>query len=157
MTKPDSSTALWDTDVLFEIARVRLNLLEQLHALGQRQLEFIDQGDMTQLIQALSAKHHVLAELQQTEKRLDPFRGQNPEARRWRDETVRQRCSEVIERADRLLREVLAQEKQGETELERHRDETARRLQAAHAAGQARSAYTRPVARTGRLDLSSDH
>ncbi|HET6882632.1 MAG TPA: hypothetical protein VFI31_20865 [Pirellulales bacterium] len=148
---------LWETDVLFEIAGARLNLLEQLHALGRRQLELIDQTDMTNLIHVLAAKHNVLAELQLTEKRLDPFRGQAPDERRWRSEALRRQCAETIGRADNLLREVMQQEKSAETRLQRHRDETAARLQMAHAAGHARSAYTTPSPHPGILDLRTEN
>src|SRR5690349_10451362 len=148
-----ASTTLWDTDHLLEIAALRLGLLEQLHALGRRQLELIDQGDMTQLINVLSAKHHVLAELQQTEKRLDSFRGQDSDARHWRTEALRERCAGVIGKSDQLLSGLLEQEKLAETRLERHRDDAAKRLQLAHSAGQARSAYAAPAGRPGMLDI----
>lgn len=157
MTIAADSTTLWDTDLLLQLAGRRLSLLDQLHALGRRQIELIAQGDMTHLIQVLAAKHNVLAELQQTEKRLDPFRGQQPEARRWRNETLRERCAEVVGKSDRLFREILEQEKQAEAELARHRDETAKRLQIAHSAGHARVAYTAPVARPGMLDLRTEN
>lgn len=157
MTTAAANTTLWDTDLLLEIAGLRLGLLEQLQALGRRQLELIEQGDMTLLIQVLAAKHNVLAELQQVEKRLDPFRGQNAETRRWRSEALRQRCADLVGRSDEVFREILEQEKLAETRLAHHRDETARRLQMAHAAGHARTAYTNPAARPGMLDLKTEN
>lgn len=157
MTTATDNTTLWDTDLLLQLAGRRLSALEQLHALGRRQIELIATGDMTLLMQVLAAKHNVLAELQQTEKRLDPFRDQKPEARRWRNEALRACCAEVVSKADQLFREILEQEKRAETELARHRDETARRLQMAHAAGHARAAYTAPLARPGVLDLRTEN
>lgn len=157
MTTATENTTLWDTDLLLQLAGRRLSALEQLHALGRRQLELIAAGDMTLLMQVLAAKHNVLAELQQTEQRLDPFRGQRPETRRWRNEALRALCAEVVSKADQLFREILRQEKHAEAELSRHRDETANRLQTAHAAGHARAAYTAPVARPGMLDLRTEN
>lgn len=157
MTTIADSTTLWDTDLLLELAGRRLNVLEQLHALGRRQIELIGQGDMTHLMQVLAAKHNVLAELQQTEKRLDPFRGQQPEGRRWRSEVLRQRCADVVGKSDQLFREILEQEKRAETELARHRNETAERLQIAHTAGHARAAYTAPAVRPVMLDLHTEN
>jgi hypothetical protein len=156
MAVASHNTTLWDTDLLLEIAGLRLSLFEQLHSLGQRQLELIDQRDMTQLIHVLSAKHHVLAELQQTEKRLDPFRGQEPKLRRWRNALLRERCATVVEKSDQLLREILQQEKLAETRLEQHRNETAQRLQLAHSAGHARTAYAAPAGRPGMLDITTE-
>lgn len=155
MAAAAGNTTLWDTDLLLEIAGLRLNLFQQLHALGQRQLELIDQRDMTQLIHVLSAKHHVLAELQQAEKRLDPFRGQDPTSRRWRNPALREQCAAVVEKADQLLRVILQQEKLAETQLEQHRNETAKRLQLAHSAGHARTAYAAPAGRPGTLDITT--
>jgi hypothetical protein len=151
-----AQTTIWETDLLLEIASLRQGALEQLHSLGRRQLELIDQGDMTQLIQVLSAKHHMLAELQQVEKRLDPFRGQSPEGRRWRSAALRERCAEVIAKSDQLLRAILEQEKLGETRLRQHRDEAASRLQSAHSASHARAAYTGSAAQATRLDLRTE-
>lgn len=153
----DTHATLWETDLLIELAAKRHRLLEQLYRLGRRQLELIDEGDMTQLIQVLSAKHHLLAEVQEVEKRLDPFRGQNPETRRWRNSQLRERCAELVVRVDQLLREVLEQEKIGETRLRQHRDEAAARLQVAHSATHARNAYAGSAAHAGRLDLSTEH
>lgn len=152
----DAHTILWDTDLLVDLAEQRQRLLEQLKALGRRQLELIERGDMTQLIHLLSAKHHLLAEVQQVERRLDPYRGQNPDARRWRSSQARRRCAELLGGADQMLREILDQEKLGETRLRQHRDEAAARLQVAHSASHARSAYVGTAAPAGRLDLSTE-
>lgn len=150
-----TTTTLWETDLLLELAARRRNLLEQLYALGRRQLELIDERDMTQLIHVLSAKHHVLADLQQVEKRIDPYRNQDPESRRWREPEFRRRCGEHVAQGDRLLGEIRQQEKAAEESLRRHRDEAAARLRLAHSAAQTRLAYSAPASAAGRLDLSS--
>src|SRR5579863_9374033 len=103
----DARTTLWDTDLLVELAAQRHGLLEQLRVLGKRQLELINEADMTQLIHVLSAKHHLLAELQQVEKRLDPYRGQDPELRTWRNAEVRARCADLVTRSEQALKEIL--------------------------------------------------
>jgi hypothetical protein len=152
----DTRAILWETDLLAELADRRHGLLEQLRALGRRQLELIEQGDMTQLIQVLSVKHHLLAEVQQVEKRLDPFRTQDPKARNWRSAQVRERCAERFVESDELVREILEHEKLGELRLRQYRDEAAARLQMAHAAGHARTAYADAIVHAGRLDLSTE-
>jgi alpha-D-ribose 1-methylphosphonate 5-triphosphate diphosphatase PhnM len=146
---------LWETDLLAELAFRRHGLLVQLRELGRRQLELIEQGDMTQLIHLLSAKHHLLAELQQVEKRLDPYRAQNPDSRRWRTAKLREECAEVVAKSNGLLQEILDQEKRGATSLQKHRDEAAARLQMAHSAGHARAAYATTHALAARLDVST--
>jgi hypothetical protein len=99
----------------------------------------------------------MIGNLQQVERALDPFRGQDPGERLWRSADVRQACAGKLAQCESLLREILAGEKQSEGELTRRRDDTAKQLQGAHLAGQARGAYT-TTAQPGasRIDLSSE-
>ena len=153
----DARTTLWETDLLADLIARRHGLLGQLHALGRRQVDLIEQGDMTQLLQVLSVKHHLLAEVQQVEERLDPFRGQDPDARPWRTSEARRQCTELVGQSDVLLREILEQERLGELRLRQYRDEAASRLQMAHVAGHARTAYADPSVNPARLDLSTEN
>lgn len=152
----EATTMLWETDVLLQLAARRRTLFEQLYNLGRRQIELIDQRDMTQLIHVLSAKHHVLADLQQVERRIDPYRNQDPESRRWRDPQLRRTCGEHVAEGDRLLGEIRQQEKMAEELLTHHRDEAAVRLRLAHSAAQTRAAYAAPPPTASRLDLSTE-
>ena len=152
----DASTTLWDTDLLMELAGQRRSCLEQLHALGGRQLELIETSDTSHLLNVLAAKQNVLEELRQIERRLDPFRPQQPEERRWRAAELRQRCADIFARSERLFVEILEQERLGEERLRQLRDETAARLQGAQLASHTRGAYTHQPPRHNRLDVSSE-
>lgn len=151
-----SSTTLWDTDLLLELAGQRRSCLEQLHALGRRQMELIEASDTSHLLNVLAAKQNVLEELRQIERRLDPFRPQQPDERRWRAAELRQRCAEIFASSDRLFAEILEQERLGEQRLRQHRDEMAARLQGAQLASHARGAYTHHPPQCNRLDVSSE-
>lgn len=153
---PITTASAFETDRLAELAGRRHECLSQLHALSRRQLELIDQEDMTQLLGVLAAKQRVLGELQEVERELDPFRGQSPEERRWRTPEARRQCAELIARSEALFAEILRREKEGEEQMRRRRDETAVRLQGARSATQARTAYAGDSARARRLDLSSE-
>ena len=155
MTQTTTASA-FETDRLAELAGRRHECLSQLHVLSARQLELIDQEDMTQLLGVLAAKQRVLGELQEVERGLDPYRGQNPDERRWRSPDARRRCGELIARSESLFAEILEREKEGEERMRRRRDETAVRLQGARAATLARTAYAGEAARARRLDLSSE-
>jgi len=152
----DTHTVLCETDLLLELVGLKQKCLEQLRVLGGRQLELIEIQDMTQLLHVLAAKHHLLAELQQLERRLDPFRGQDPRARRWRTQELHERCARLIAASEQLFREVLEQERVAETSLRRHRDEAAARLHGAQLASHARGAYLPQTPHSGRLDVSSE-
>ena len=147
----------YETDVLAGLIRTKHACLGELRDMGRRQLELIDRDDMTALLDLLAVKQRSLLKLQQIERALDPFRGQAPETRRWRSTEDRDRCAEQIRQCETLLAEIISQEKCGESTLTRRRDDAATRLQGAHLAGQARTAYTAgPAGKPNQLDLLSD-
>jgi len=145
-----------DTDLLAELIRDKRECLLQLRDMGRRQLELIDEANMTALLDVLMAKQRPLQELQQIERALDPFRDQDPDQRRWRTGEDRRLCTEQLQQCERLLAEIISQEKCSEGALLRRRDEAASRLQSAQLAGQARQAYTaEPHRQTEQIDLYS--
>jgi hypothetical protein len=96
----------------------------------------------------------MIGQLQEIERRLDPFRHEDSQSRRWRSPEARQRCARQIEECDLLLQRLLAQEKEGERELTLRRDRTSQQLQGVVAARQARQAYMNPGrGAANRLDL----
>lgn len=146
-----------ETDALAELIHSKYECLVRLRDLGRRQLELIEASDMTALLDLLAVKQRPLMELQQIEKALGPFRGQDPRQRRWRTPELRQRCGERLTQCETLLSEIVSREKAAEGVLIRRRDETAKQLQGAHHAGQARQAYAiTPNRRVSQLDLSSE-
>ena len=156
MTKEARSTTC-ETDVLFDLIRAKRECLVQLRDIGCRQLELIEAGAMTALLDLLAAKQRTIAQLQRIEKALDPFRGQQPERRPWRTPEDRQRCAEQLKQCETLLTEILDQEKQSENVLVHRRDEAAARLQGAQLAGQVRGAYiAEPHQTISQLDLLSE-
>jgi hypothetical protein len=145
------------TDLLAELIDAKRDVLEQLRQLARRQSDLIAGGDLAALMTILAAKETLLRRLLNLEKQLDPFRPEDPESRRWRSPELRRRCRQSAERCEALLAELMLLEKQGETELQRRRDETAARLDGAHAAMEARRAYVAPPhVSPASLDLSSE-
>jgi hypothetical protein len=145
------------TELLAELIGRKHACLTQLHELGRQQLVLVDRGETTQLLQVLSAKQQSLAELHQIERRLDPFRGDDPERRQWSSPAARAQCAALVERVDGLFREILDQERRSEELLRQRRDETAAQLAGANAARQARGAYSADARGSGQLDLSTDY
>jgi len=147
----------FQTDVLAELIRDKRACLVQLRDMGRRQLELIDAGDLTALLDLLSAKNAPLLKLQQIERALDPFRDQDPDQRPWRTPEDRGLCARQLQECEALLSEIVSQEKCCEGALVRRRDEAATRLQGAHLADRARGAYiTEPHVPINQLDLLSD-
>lgn len=149
--------AAFETDTLAELIQSKRECLLQLRELARRQLELIDGGEMTALLDLLAAKQRLLTKLQQTERGLDPFRGQDPHQRRWRSPEDRHLCNEQLRQCELLLAEIISQEKCGEGALRRRRDQAASRLQGANSASRARDAYTaRSDDEINQLDLLSN-
>ena len=131
-------------------------MLVQLQSLGERQWELVREGRMTELLDVLGLKQRVLLQLQAVERELDPFRGEEPDARPWRSPEARRRCREQLAECESILAAIVEQEKKSECELTRRRDEAARRLSGMHTAAEARSAYRAPSGGApGRLNLQS--
>ncbi len=135
----------------------RHDCLRQLAELGSWQLEAVRAHDMNRLLALLAAKQRLLVGLQSLERRLDPFRQQNPAQRSWTSGEARQQCAQLAVESEALLAQIVRQEIESEQEMHKHHDASAERLQAAHAAAMARGAYAAEDHGTVRqLDLSSD-
>ena len=146
-----------DTDLLAELIHRRHDKLLELRDLSRRQVEHARAGETTALLGVLAAKQALLAELQETDRRLDPFRTQDPESRRWRTPADRRRCQETAAACAALLGEIMLLEKHSETDMLRRRDEAALRLQGAHAGDQARLGYSRSaIPGKSSLDILSE-
>ena len=146
-----------DPCLLAELIRAKRACLVTLRDLGRKQIELISGGNMTGLLDLLAAKQPALGRLRRIEQALEPFRGQDPDSRRWPSPEDRRRSAEDVAECEALLAEILNQEKQAEAELVRRRDETALRLDGAHLAGRARGAYCQSTPAAARqLDLLSD-
>ena len=147
-----------ETDTLAELIRGKRDCLLQLREMGRRQLELIDSGEVTALLDLLAAKQQPLLELQQIERALDPFRDQDPDDRQWATPQDRDLCAEQLRQCETLLSEIVSQEKCSEGAMVRRRDAAAAKLQGAHLADQARGAYTAgPAGEISQLDLLSDY
>ncbi len=144
------------TDVLADLIRAKRTCLMRLRDMGRRQLELIEAGEMTGLLDLLSARQKSIGQLQRIERALDPFRSEDPQQRRWRSPQDRAACAEQIQQCDALLGEIVSQEKCAEAALIRRRDQTAARLQEVHQAARARGAYAAPPSPVSQVDLCSE-
>jgi hypothetical protein len=130
-----------DTDVLAQLIGSKHELLLQIRQLVARQAEWVAADDMTRIMQVLAVKQRLLDALQDVERRLDPFRQEDPERRIWRTPDDRQRTRDLSARCDALLREILSLERTCESTMVQRRDQAATQLQGAHRSAQVASAY----------------
>jgi hypothetical protein len=145
------------TDILLQLVRARYSCLVQLRDLGRRQMELIDEGNVTALLDVLSVKQKPLSDIQRIEKALDPYRAQDPERRVWRTPADRETCARLVQKCEELLKEIVVLEKRSEEVMVQNRDATATRLEQLRSAGKARGAYSEPsYMEIHQLDLSSE-
>ena len=146
-----------NTETLASLIAQKLQLLELLTRLSHAQSELIGSGDMTRLLPVLGAKQRLLGQIQQLEQALAPFRDDDPDQRQWSSAAAREKCRLDAQRSEQLLAEIMVLEREGEAEMIRRRDETARRLEEMDGASRAHSAYFEvPVPATSYFDMSSD-
>ena len=145
-----------DTAELARLVEQRLSVLEQLHAICQRQIDVIDDGDTSRLMTLLVAKQKLLSALHGIEESLDPFRRQDPAQRRWASPEARAGCQRTADRCAELLDEITKLERDAEAELTRQQAATAQRLDGLGQAHHARTAYLQGTPPTSRqLDLDA--
>ncbi|RIK80974.1 MAG: hypothetical protein DCC67_08670 [Planctomycetota bacterium] len=133
---PDTSS-----QALADLMRKRRRCLEQLRALGLRQAESIEAGDLSGLLGVIAAKQQLIVALQAVEKQLAPFHQQQPEARDWPSAAARAQCAADAEACRQLIEEVMAMETEGQRQIAERRDAVAGQLRTAAAASRVREAY----------------
>lgn len=145
-----------ETEVLAGLIDNKYEVLSALRQLARAQVAIVRDGDMTRLMKLLATKQDLLHRLQQVERQIDPFRGQDPESRQWSSPRRRQQVRDMTTRCESLLNEIMLVEKQCEGELVVRRDAAATRLQGIHSVTQATDAYLSNGPAHCQLDLSSD-
>ena len=145
------------TDKLAELIAKRRQCLVQLRDAGLRQAELITAGNMGALLRLLSAKNQWIVALQSIERDLKPFHEEDPDTRDWASPTEREKCAAQATECKRLLDELMELERDNEQQMAERRDRVAGQLQAAQAAGEARTAYQahQSTPQTGHQGLAS--
>lgn len=129
------------TAALARLVGQKRRLLEQLVALGRRQGELIETGEIGSLMQLLSGKQQLIAGLRVVEKGLDAFRAEDPNSRHWPTPADRTACQADAELCNRLLAEVLSTERQHEALMTERRDAIGKQLSQTRSAHAASAAY----------------
>lgn len=146
-----------NVQLLAELVERKCDCLTQLHALSRRQMELIDNEQMTGLIDLLAGKQRLIGLLQGIDQQLAPYRGLPPAARAWSSDGDRARCASLLARCEALLADILRHEKLGEERLIERRNQTAARVASAWQGNEARGAYATAGQREGSsLDLFSE-
>ncbi len=129
------------TKHLAELIHRKHEVLAQLCDVGRRQKEIVERGETTALLQLLAAKQNMITLMQQVERELAPYHGEDPDARVWASAEVRAHCAQQAAECNRLLAEIVELERHSAEQMTVRRNEVAAQLRQVYAAGQARHAY----------------
>jgi hypothetical protein len=129
------------TTQLADLVRRKHAVLAQLVDAGRRQREIVDQGETAALLKLLATKQTMIASLQQIEREITPFYGEDPDSRVWPSADARAQCAAEAAECNRLLAEILELERGSADRMTVRRNEVAAQLQHVCSAGQARNAY----------------
>ena len=92
----------------FELIRGEEELLKRLLLVSQRQLEIVDMGNASVLVQHLEQRERLWQEFELLERQLAPHKGIPPEMRVWKSAEERQLTELSLNRCKTLLEEIMA-------------------------------------------------
>lgn len=129
------------TENLAKLIRRKRDLLVQMLTVGLRQLELINEGNISDLLRLLSAKQQLINALLETENGLNEYRDEDPAQRQWATPEARATCVSHSNDCQRIYEQVLALEQEQEQQLGERRDGIAEQLRAAQSAQLVRKSY----------------
>ena len=91
-----------------ELIQSEEQLLNRLLLVSQRQLEIVDMGNATVLVQHLEQRERLWQEFELLERQLAPHKGIPPERRVWKSAEERQLTELSLNRCKTLLEEIMA-------------------------------------------------
>ncbi len=140
-----------------ELIRKKEGILRRLTPLSVRQLEIVRSGDMSRLIPFLGQKQRILAEFEEVEKLLGPFRDIPPEKRTWSNARERHETGEAIRRCATMLEEILQNDSQSVEETAAQKDRLEEGVRRIQQGSRAHSSYAKQAPETKtirRFDVS---
>jgi hypothetical protein len=135
MTNPKS------TAELAGLIQRKLSLLEQMRVATIDQCQRVASLENDALLGVLARKQNLLAELQEVQIRLEPFRDQDPESRNWLSPDTRAKARAAAERCQQLIQELIQLENRSIGEMTARREGIASHLHELGSAHAARMAY----------------
>jgi len=105
-----------------ELIRSEEELLKRLLLVSQRQLEIVEEGNVTLLMQLLGQWQQLWNEFELLEQQLAPYKGIPPERRVWKSAEERQLTESALNRCKELLEKIMENYEKGTPKLEEQRD-----------------------------------
>lgn len=156
-----------ETEQLGKLMHRKLQVVSKLLDLTRQQAQWVEESEMTSLLEVLGEKQKLLSDLGILEKRLLPYRDQDPASRKWKSEAEREDCRKRIQACEQMIAEVIALENGSQKSLIEKRDRTYHQLQKLDQGSRVHGAYSQQMhmpsgkspnafQESPRLDLSAE-
>ena len=126
-----------------ELIRSEEELLNRLLLVSQRQLEIVEEGNFTILIQHLGLRQQLWNEFELLEQQLAPYKGIPPEHRVWKSPEERQLTEAALNRCKELLEKIMENDEKSMAKTAAQQDEVAEQLGRVKRGGNAAIGYGR--------------
>ena len=126
-----------------ELIRSEEEILQRLLLVSQRQLEIVEAGNITVLIQYLGMRQQLWGEFELLEQQLGPHKGIAPESRSWKSAAERQLTESALNRCKDLLEKILENDQICLTKTAAQKDEVEKQLHRVQRGGNVALAYMR--------------
>jgi len=124
-----------------ELIRNEEMLLQQLLLVSERQIQLVEQGNATILLEHLGQRQKLWQEFEDLERQLAPHRETPPESRIWRNPEERQATELSFARCKALLEEIMANDQKSMDQAAVLRDEIDEKIRRIQRTGHAAPAY----------------
>ena len=148
------------TDQAMRLIERKSVLIDQLYLFAERQLEMINDMDMTSLLSLLSRKQHAIVEIEALDEKLKPFHAEAPENRVWSCWEVKEKCEATIDDCKSKIKQIMELERLAEQNLIEKKNFVQKQLKQVDQGASIHRAYRKTtshavVAAASGFDLSS--
>jgi hypothetical protein len=126
-----------------ELIHSEEELLKQLLWVSQRQIEIVNMGNMSVLLQHLGQRERLWDEFDLLEKQLAPHKGISPEQRTWINADERQATESALNRCKELLEQIMANDHVSLTKTEEDKDKLEKDIRRIQLAATVAPAYAK--------------
>jgi flagellar biosynthesis/type III secretory pathway chaperone len=129
------------TQRLYDLIHEQRTILLELKHFAETQFQIVQENELGKLVSLLATKQQAIQRLQDVDRRLHPFRDQDPESRIWASVEQRDECRRLAKECPRLLADVMKLEQASEEILTRQREQVTQQVDQSVARSHAATAY----------------
>jgi hypothetical protein len=126
-----------------ELIRSDEELLKRLLLVSQRQLELVEEGNVTVLIQHLGLRQRLWSEFELLEQQLALHKEIPPEKRVWKSAEERKTTQETLNRCKDLMEQIMENDQKSLTKTSEQKDDVEKQLRRVQQGGNAARGYMR--------------